>query len=147
MKRGLLAFWLGLALACGGGGARFQRVAALDPDLVATALVEADAATVVVFGYSGGAFAAVERRHGLVLRVGADGVVERTDLGPGWIAAAAGAPDALWAARATLRSRGEGSDYALLVSADGGRSWSEAGPIPAGSLTALAVESAGRGWA
>jgi hypothetical protein len=50
VKRGLLAFWLGLALACGGGGPRFQRIAAVDKDLVATALVEADAATLVVFG-------------------------------------------------------------------------------------------------
>lgn len=147
MKKPLMALLGGLALACGGGGARFKRVAALNADLAATVIIEVDAGAAVVFGYTGGAFTALDRRQVAVLRVGVDGAVNKTEPGAGWIVAAAAGPGAIWAARASLRSDGEGSNYALLVSQDGGRHWTEAGPIPAASLTALAVEGAGRGWA
>jgi hypothetical protein len=67
--------------------------------------------------------------------------------GKGWVIAADNHEAEVWAVRARLRPEGEGSQYDLLASGDGGISWSERGSIPATSLTSIVVAGGGVGWA
>lgn len=59
--------------------------------------------------------------------------------GPGWIEAIDGVGNAWFAVAATLKRSGAGSDYRLLASGDGAKSWQERGPMPGLSIKQLAA--------
>jgi len=66
---------------------------------------------------------------------------------PGYFVDADALGAEVWAVHAVRRPEGEGSNYALVLSTDGGRTWQERGPIPADSLRRIRVEGDGCGWA
>ncbi len=134
----LLTLW-----ACLGGAPREPTTAlgALPQDFTPT-VVDPDAG--VIFGFGGGPFVGVTARTLAAWRLGAKAAATGPQ-GPGWYVAADGSPTELWAVIATAKADKSGSDYRLVV--EGGGRWEERGPIPATSLTDLAVGEGGEGYA
>jgi hypothetical protein len=118
------------------------RLPSLPPSFTATEVVAESVVT--VFGFDGGPFVLLPERRLAAWRV--EGAEARAvgPSGAGWYRAAAQGPDELWAVTATLAPEGQGSLYRLHVERAG--AWEDRGPIPATSLTGLAVEGGGVGW-
>ncbi|MBW1881552.1 MAG: hypothetical protein JRI25_14290 [Deltaproteobacteria bacterium] len=134
------------AFACGGSTVgHWSRVAQLPTDFTVTRIVTAPDAVLVGYRVSGPT-PRLPDRTATVFTVH-DGSAQSPWSAPGWFVDADAVGDEVWALHATLRPEGEGSDYALVTSADGGRSWQTRGPIPATSLTRVRVEGDGCGWA
>ena len=99
-------------------------------------------ASETILGFEGGPFVPLPERRLAAHRVGVGAVGPQ---GVGWYQAAAAGGGELWAVAATLSSSGSGSDYRLWVESAG--AWQDRGPIPATSLTSVAVAGPGVGWA
>ncbi len=88
----------------------------------------------------------MKHRRSQLYRVTAQGV-ERTYEGPGWPQALDCHAGVCMALGATLKASGSGSDYHLLASTDGGKSWSVRGPVTgAPSASQVLVVSAKEAW-
>jgi hypothetical protein len=85
--------------------------------------------------------ARLEGRRTTIHRVTSAGLLDVYE-GPGGIVAFDGVDDVRVAIRGTLKEAGEGSDYHLLVSADGGWTFMERGPIEVLSIQDVLVASA-----
>ncbi len=97
-------------------------------------------------GYDqGGATWEIGDRRASVYLWSGDSVV-RTYEGLGWVSHISAGPGAIWALAATLKPAGVDSDYRALVSLDGGRTWSERGPIPTASAEQILAVSATEAW-
>lgn len=136
-----MSLWLTL-WACLGGGPRepTTSLGALPEDFTPT-VVSPDAG--VIFGFGGGPFVGVGARTLAAWRPGVKATATGLQ-GPGWYVAAEGGGGELWAVIATARDDKTGADYRLVVERDG--RWEERGPIPASSLTHLAVGEGGEGY-
>ena len=134
----LLTLW-----ACLGGAPRepTTSLGALPQDFTPT-VVDPDAG--VIFGFGGGPFVDVPARTLAAWRLGAKANATGPQ-GLGWYVAADGSASELWAVIATAKADKSGSEYRLVVERAG--RWEERGPIPATSLTALAVGEQGEGYA
>jgi len=100
----------------------------------------------LVGGYlQGGEVGAVEDQRAEILRWDG-GTPVSTYSGPGWIVTLDVAGESAWAIAAELRPEGVDSSYRALRSIDGGRSWNEAGPVPASSVTDLRVVGPMEAW-
>jgi len=84
------------------------------------------------------------RRAQLVRVTGAG--TETAYEGPGWILAVDGVGAIWFAVIATLRSSGEGSDYRLLRSTDGGKRWTLQGALPAPSVAQVLAVNERQAW-
>lgn len=135
-----------LGCPAGATGPSWTKVTDLPRDLKVTSIVPTGPSEVVVFGYRNEGGSMPQFRSPLIVRWDGAALSTSRDGGRGWIQAADGSGDAVWAVHAVLQDDGEGSDYALIVSADRGRTWSEGRPIPASSLTDVAVQDGSCGW-
>jgi photosystem II stability/assembly factor-like uncharacterized protein len=84
-------------------------------------------------------------RKALLLRATSTGSETVYD-GSGWIQALDGNGAVWFAVAATLKASGEGSDYRLLRSTDGGKSWQGRGPILATSVAQVLAIDEQRAW-
>jgi photosystem II stability/assembly factor-like uncharacterized protein len=84
-------------------------------------------------------------RRGQLHRVTAEGVAQMYE-GAGWIQALDCRGALCAAVGATLKPTGSGTDYHLLLSEDGGRSWHARGPVDAVSVVQVLVLSAQEVW-
>jgi hypothetical protein len=134
------------AFACGGSTVgTWSPVAQLPTDFTVARIVAAPDPILVGYRASGPSPRLPDRTAAIFTVQG--GTVQAPWSATGWLVDADVAGEQVWALHATLRPDGEGSDYALVTSSDGGRSWQERGPIPATSLTRIRVEGDGCGWA
>ncbi len=84
-------------------------------------------------------------RKALLLRVTSAGAETVYD-GGGWVQALDGNGQVWFAVAATLKASGQGSDYRLLRSTDGGKSWQGRGPILATSVAQVVAIDEQRAW-
>ncbi len=84
-------------------------------------------------------------RRAVLHRVTAQGL-ERVYEGLGWIQALDCHGNLCAALGATLKASGSGSDYHLLVSTDGGKSWKLRGLVPAPSASQVLAVSSDEAW-
>lgn len=125
------------------------RYTGLPPNTKVTAILALRADRVLVAGHAvpGGALWPITAREPRIYTFDRGPAVLAWGEGTGWIVDADHLGDEVWAVRARLRPEGEGSLYDLLVSRDAGASWDDRGPVPATSLTSIAVAGDGVGWA
>jgi hypothetical protein len=129
------------------GPMAWESVATLPADFSVTDTVPVAGGAVLLVGYQvSSASAGLTARRAYIARY--DGALSAPFEGQtGWIQAADASGTDAWAVHARLEPDGEGSTYELLTSGDGGATWTSGGPIPTTSLTAVAVEGGGCGWA
>jgi photosystem II stability/assembly factor-like uncharacterized protein len=87
----------------------------------------------------------MKERRAQLHRVTAGGVAQMYE-GPGWIQALDCHGALCVAIGATLKPSGAGTDYHLLVSEDGGRSWHARGPVEVVSVSQVVALSASEVW-
>ncbi len=141
---------LGAALlACAGVGTAEERHAGLPAYMKVSAVLVVSPDRVLVAGHTlpDGSLGPIQAREPRIYAFERGPATLAWGEGVGWIIAAAGREGTVWAVRARLRPEGSGSLYDLLLSLDGGVSWRERGPVPATSLTSVAVAGGGTGWA
>lgn len=71
---------------------------------------------------------------------------QRTYEAPGWVSHVSPAPGAVWALASARKAAETGSDHRALRSDDGGRTWTERGPIPGDHASELLGVSMDEAW-